>query len=268
MSEPFIIPSFSEAEIDLEERRIVLLDQLLAENGALGIEDLFDVVRKKDIYGRLFATFSVLKGFIQTRTNLFKADQAVSTKIENRSIDYRKAMLFIVDRLANSNQQRKINYISAELGQHFPTVKRCEIGSGDVAVYKFVSEHKSILAFDGPTPLKADQRLVCLHPISRTIPSIWIEETLPEYDSSICRYDRSITINARARVVNAAKATNYLKLEIVSNPYTNETVYVLGKNVGNGNLVSRFPLKSLVCYSFIDCYQLHMQIHHFFRSKS
>uniref|UniRef100_A0A914VHV2 Uncharacterized protein n=1 Tax=Plectus sambesii TaxID=2011161 RepID=A0A914VHV2_9BILA len=41
-------PSFSKWEIDLEKRRIALIDQLLADNGAMMINDLFRLVRTTD----------------------------------------------------------------------------------------------------------------------------------------------------------------------------------------------------------------------------
>uniref|UniRef100_A0A914WSK2 Uncharacterized protein n=1 Tax=Plectus sambesii TaxID=2011161 RepID=A0A914WSK2_9BILA len=248
-------PSFSKGEIDLERRRIALIDKLLAENGAMKIDALFRIVRTND--STLFDTLPALKGFIQSRTNIFQTDQALSTEIRNRSMEYREAMLYIVGKLADTPIQRKINFISAELGSHFPIVKRWEVGSGDAAAYKFVSEHKSILAFAGPAPIKADQRLVDLHPLSRTIPSVWVKETLPEYDAGNWRYDRSITITGTACVAHSVKGSNYLKLQIVGDsPYGGDTVYVIGQNVGfkNTNLIERFPLQSLVSFTAIKAY--------------
>lgn len=240
-------PTFSEAEIDLERRRIALIDQVLAEKGALMLGDLFEIVQQAD--RSLFPTLVSLKGFIQSRTNIFQADQAVLTKIRNRTIEYREAMWHIVNQLANSSKQQTLNFISVELGSHYPKVKKCDVGTGDAAAFKFVSEHKQILLFAGPAPQLADQRPIGLHPLAQSIPSVWIKETLPEYDSSMCRYDRSITINATGCVVNAVKATNCLKLEIAgTNPHKGEFVFVLGKNVRSDNidLTERFPRNNLV----------------------
>uniref|UniRef100_A0A914WX02 RGS domain-containing protein n=1 Tax=Plectus sambesii TaxID=2011161 RepID=A0A914WX02_9BILA len=248
-------PSFSKGEIDLERRRIALIDKLLAENGAMKIDALFRIIRTND--STLFDTLPALKGFIQSRTNIFQTDQALSTEIRNRSMEYREAMVYIVDKLANTPIQRKINFISAELGSHFPIVKRWEVGSGDAAAYKFVSEHKSIFAFVGPTPIRPDQRLVDLHPLSRTIPSVWVKETLPEYDTTKWRRDRSITISGTACVAHSVKGSNYLKLQIVDDsPYAGDTVYIIGQNVGfmNSNLIERFPLQSLVSFTAIKAY--------------
>lgn len=208
---------------------------------------LFGLV--KNIDKSLFRTFMELKVFIQSRTNIFQADPTLSSKIRNRSIEYREAMLYIVNQLKNSSKQRNVNYISAELGSHYPKVKRCEIGSGDAAMSKFVSEHTEILEFTGPEPLKADHRPVRVKATAVGIPSVWIKKALPEYDPSVCRYDRSIVINATGCVVSLDKDTNYLKLEITgSTPHKGESVYVVGKNVGarDGELVECFPRNSLV----------------------
>ena len=102
-------PSFSEAEIDLERRRIAVIDQLLAERGALMADHLFGLVKIVD--GSLFPKFTMLKIFIQSRTNIFQADEALSTKIRNRSIEYREAILYIVDQMAKSSKQQKVNFV-------------------------------------------------------------------------------------------------------------------------------------------------------------
>uniref|UniRef100_A0A914V3W1 Uncharacterized protein n=1 Tax=Plectus sambesii TaxID=2011161 RepID=A0A914V3W1_9BILA len=211
------------------------------------INDLFRLVRTTD--ASLFDKQSVLKSFIQSRTNIFQSDPELSTEICNRSMDYREAMLCIVDELADTSRQRNVNFISSQLGLHYPTVKRCEIGLGVTADSEFVSEHKSILAFAGPTPVLANQRLIGLHPLSQTIPSVWVNETLPEYDPSTWRWDYSFTISETARVVHSIKDSSHLKLEIVDNsPYAYDTVHVRGADVGlkNENLLEWFPLHSLV----------------------
>uniref|UniRef100_A0A914V8K9 Uncharacterized protein n=1 Tax=Plectus sambesii TaxID=2011161 RepID=A0A914V8K9_9BILA len=99
-------PSFSKGEIDLERRRIALIDQLLAENGAMMIDDLFGFVQKTN--DTLFDKWSLLKSFIQSRTNIFQTDQALSTEIRNRSMLYRKAMLYTVAQLADTPTQPEL----------------------------------------------------------------------------------------------------------------------------------------------------------------
>ena len=47
MTSSYEQPSFIKEVIDLERRRIALVDQLLADNGALMLDDLFQDHRKK-----------------------------------------------------------------------------------------------------------------------------------------------------------------------------------------------------------------------------
>uniref|UniRef100_A0A1I7VX07 Tudor domain-containing protein n=1 Tax=Loa loa TaxID=7209 RepID=A0A1I7VX07_LOALO len=233
-------PVFTQEQIDKELKQVVLLDRILAENGALTFRQLNDVVFKTDKRNN-FKTSNDLVQFIGTRTNIFEVSFDL---VRNHSQEFREMFGYLVNFLCVLDQSK------CNLETVFHVIMRCspivvsKVGNTEKKVRYFLEKHKNFF-------IMCESNGVMLSRICREIPSAWERRALPTYKNAIrrraFRYDRSIVLDGIGKVVSAVSNTGYIKIEIVRGPWKAQTVFGLSKNVSNEvNLAKKYPIGTLV----------------------
>uniref|UniRef100_A0A915PW22 Uncharacterized protein n=1 Tax=Setaria digitata TaxID=48799 RepID=A0A915PW22_9BILA len=228
-------PIFTQEEIDKELKRIVLLDRILAESGALTLKKLHSLVNEID-KGNNFKNLSDLTTFIGLRTNIFEISFDL---VRNHSQEFREMFGYVVNFLCNMDHSESDIDILMQVISRFNTIVVQEIGNSKKEVRQFLEQHKNFF-------ILYPNDIVILSPACLEIPSVWERSALPTYSNAI-RYDKSIVLSGVGRVVSAVSSTGYIKIEIIRGPWTTQTVFGLSKNVSNEvNLANKYPVGTLV----------------------
>ncbi|MCP9263700.1 hypothetical protein DINM_007082 [Dirofilaria immitis] len=213
-------PIFTQEQLDKELKQVVLLDRILAENGALTLKELKDI-------GNNFNKLNDLTTFIGMRTNIFEVSFDL---VRNNSQEFREMFGYLVNFLCGIDQPKRTMELVAQV------------------IMRFSEKHRNFFILCG-------NETIMLNPTCLKIPSAWERKALPIYKNAIrqnlnqtaFRYDRSIVLDGIGKVVSAVSSTGYIKIEIVRGPWTAQTVFGLSKNVSNEvNLAKKFPVGTLV----------------------
>uniref|UniRef100_A0A0R3RIZ4 DUF4216 domain-containing protein n=1 Tax=Elaeophora elaphi TaxID=1147741 RepID=A0A0R3RIZ4_9BILA len=228
-------PVFTRERIDIELKQIVLLDRILAENGALTLSQLNDVVSKVD-QGNNFKTLDDLTTFIEMRSHIFEVSFDL---VRNHSQEFREMFGYLVNFLCEIDESKRNVGVIFQVIMRFKSVFIREVGNTEEKIRHFLKKHPHFF-------ILCQNNTVLLNPTCREIPSAWERRALPTYSNAI-RYDRSIVLDGIGKVVSAVSCTGYIKIEIVQGPWTAQTVFGLSKNVSNEvNLANKYPVGTLV----------------------
>ncbi|VDK78393.1 unnamed protein product [Litomosoides sigmodontis] len=228
-------PVFTREQIDKELKQVELLDQILAERGALTLSQLNDVVIKID-KGRNFKSFDDLISFVGLRTNIFEASFDL---IRNRSQEFREMFGYLVNFLCEVDQKKRNVETVLRVVMRFNSIVTLEVGGTEVQICQFLREHRNFFILCGNSTVMLSA--VCLK-----IPSVWEREALPTYKDNI-RYDKSIVLDGIGKVVSAVRCTGCVKIKVVRGRWTAQMVCALSKNVSSEeNLANRYPVGTLV----------------------
>ncbi|KAM3718433.1 Pleckstrin [Dirofilaria immitis] len=228
-------PIFTQEQLDKELKQVVLLDRILAENGALTLKELKDIVSKID-NGNNFNKLNDLTTFIGMRTNIFEVSFDL---VRNNSQEFREMFGYLVNFLCGIDQPKRTMELVAQVIMRFSEIVVREVGSSKKRIHHFLEKHRNFFILCG-------NETIMLNPTCLKIPSAWERKALPIYKNAI-RYDRSIVLDGIGKVVSAVSSTGYIKIEIVRGPWTAQTVFGLSKNVSNEvNLAKKFPVGTLV----------------------
>lgn len=225
-------PVFSKGEIIDELRKVCLLDEILAENGALEFEPLFSLLQKI-AEDPPFSNIDEMMDFVISRSNVF---DVVYGTVKNRSVEFREMFGYLINYIFNQDpKNRSITTVRKALDK-FESVRLYDVGRTEEDFLYFLRKHSNFFILQ-------EDFLLFLNPACLKIPSAWQRWALPVYSKRKIRYDKSIVLAGVGQVVSALPNTHYVKVQITKGKWKGLTVYGVTKFIPSvDNVAIEFPV--------------------------
>ncbi|CAJ0928960.1 unnamed protein product, partial [Mesorhabditis belari] len=241
--------NFTEAEKNVETRRLQLIHELLAERGALTIDEIYHYLAGRDTLMAInlpFSNASELNNFVKNRAFVFGYD-IFTEKAWNRTFEYRTIFVQVMRYVFFRNKNRcprsqLMDFLKPEL--------RTGNGLGMKFRRDYPKQFQRFLKQHNLTLEDKDEEIRIRKSAISSIPSLFLTDCLPRIETTQelsgkqreTFWDRSNTFACLGYVVSSTP--NYAKAQIMCGPNEGKSVYVLCMNVNLGDIsmTEEFPV--------------------------